>query len=32
VLQGAFLMAHDGYHWVGMAKPQVPSRRGPTSL
>jgi hypothetical protein len=32
VLQGAFLMAHDGYHWAATSKPQVASRRGPTSL
>lgn len=31
VLQGAFLLAHDGYHWLAMADPWVRSRRGPTS-
>ncbi len=31
VLQGAFLTGHDGFHWLAMAGPRVPSRGGPTS-
>jgi hypothetical protein len=31
VLQGTFLVLHDGYHWRAMSGRRVPSRRGPTA-